>query len=63
MANKFKKVLHKIIGPYQSAFVEGRAISDNYIAAHAVIHSFKRKRKEKFMGLKLDMAKAYDRIE
>ena len=48
------------IDPYQSAFVEGRAITDNYIVAHEVIYSLKTKRKKKSMGLKLDIAKAYD---
>ena len=41
----------------------GKPISDNYIVAHEVIHSLKKKRKEKTMGLKLDMEKAYDRME
>ena len=63
MASKLKKVLGKVVREFQTAFVEGRSISDNYIVAHEVIHSFKRKLKSKSMGLKLDIAKPYDRME
>ena len=62
-ANKLKKLLNKIIGLFQSEFVEGEAISNNYIIAHEVIHSFKWKRKEKTISLKLDIEKEYDRME
>lgn len=55
--------MNKIIRAYQSAFVEGKPISDNYIVAHEAIHILKKKRKEKAMGLKLDMVKVYDRME
>ena len=61
VANKLKKVLEKVIGPFQTAFVEGRMISNNYIISHEILHSFKKKRKGKLMALKLDMAKAYVR--
>lgn len=56
-------MLNKIIGPYQSAFVEGRSIANNYIIAHEVIHYFRSKRKEKNIGLKLVIIKAYDCME
>lgn len=44
VANKLKKVLERVIGPFQSAFVQGRMISNNYIIAHEILHSFKKKR-------------------
>lgn len=46
-----------------NAFVKGRMISDNYNVAHEILHSFKRKMKNKTWAHKLDMAKAYDRLE
>ena len=63
VANRLKSALNKVIGPFQSAFVNGRHISDNYIVAHEIIHSFKRNKNAKHLGLKLDMAKAYDRMK
>lgn len=64
VANRVKRVLHKIISPFQSTFVEGRFIFDDYIIAHEIMHSFKKKRKKiKMIGFKLDMSKAYDRME
>lgn len=56
-------ILDKIIGPFQSAFVGGRHISYNYIITHEIFHSFKKKEKRKFLGLKLDMVKTYDLME
>ena len=63
MANKLQKAMKKIVGPFQSAFLKGRAITDNYIVAHETLHSFEKKRKLKYMALKLDMAQACDRME
>lgn len=34
VANKLKKALGKVVGEFQTASVEGRSISDNYIVAH-----------------------------
>lgn len=45
--------------------MEGRQIQDNIIIAHEVFHFLKlRKAKKNFeLGIKLDMNKAYDRVE
>jgi hypothetical protein len=65
IANRLKLILGELISPNQSAFVPGRLISDNTILAYEMSHYMRRKRKGKdvFMALKLDMSKTYDRVE
>lgn len=65
LANRLKGVLLRIISPSQNAFVAGRLIHDNIGIAHEIFHFLKRRKaKNKFeMGIKLDMHKAYDRVE
>ncbi|XP_021734057.1 uncharacterized protein LOC110700767 [Chenopodium quinoa] len=65
MANKMKLFLDKIITVNQSAFIPGRLISDNALVAFEIFHSMKRKGegRDGSVALKLDMSKAYDRVE
>jgi hypothetical protein len=65
LANRLKTVLPAIISPTQSAFIPGWLISDNIIAAYETMHTMQTRMwsKEGYMGLKLDMSKAYDRVE
>ena len=60
-----KNILAEIIDESQSAFVLGRLISDNVLVAFEMMHSIdqRRKGKEAFIAVKLDMSKAYDRVE
>lgn len=64
MANRLKFVMGKIIHPLQGAFVPERLIQDNILRVHEVFHSFRNKKGlEGWIALKLDMEKAYDRLE
>ncbi|MCH81674.1 hypothetical protein A2U01_0002465 [Trifolium medium] len=48
----------------QSAFVQDRLITDNTLVAFEIFNYFKHtNRKKGFVGIKNDMAKAYDRVE
>jgi hypothetical protein len=65
LTNRLKWILPSIIAPYQSAFIPGRLITDNVLIAHETRHTMHTNMwgKVGFMGIKLDMSKAYDRVE
>jgi hypothetical protein len=53
-----------MIHPTQAALVQGRHIASNIILAQEIVHSFNLKSwNQKAFMLKLDLAKAFDRIE
>ncbi|XP_060965459.1 uncharacterized protein LOC133034395 [Cannabis sativa] len=63
--NWLKVVLNKIISPFQSAFVFGRVIFDNILITQEMVHAINSHKSGKvgWAALKLDMAKAFDRVD
>ncbi|KAL4271151.1 hypothetical protein GQ457_13G007950 [Hibiscus cannabinus] len=65
LLNRIKPYLHLCISENQSTFLKGRHISDNILFAHKFIHylSSSKNGPNKGTALKLDMEKAFDRVE
>ena len=65
LANRLKVILPNIIDESRSAFVKGRMIYDNIMVAHESIHSMMNKNSGRmgWMAAKMDMSKAYDKVE
>ncbi|KAL9681142.1 hypothetical protein QQ045_012923 [Rhodiola kirilowii] len=65
LANRLKPILATIISENQGAFVQGKIISNNIIAAQELIHFIRTRSRQKlgYFALKVDINKAYDRVE
>ena len=63
LVSKLSPLLHKLISPHQSVFLQGRWITENQVIVQEMVHRFKtRKVKTGLMAIKLDLQKAYDRV-
>ena len=61
---RLRSFLDQIISPLQSAFVLGRRGMDNVIIVQELIHTLNLKKgKSGFMAIKIDLEKAYDRLD
>jgi len=65
LASRLKNILHKCISKNQLAFVPRRSILDKAMIAIEVVHHMKvsKRARGKNVALKLDISKAYDRID
>ncbi|EOY14356.1 Uncharacterized protein TCM_033752 [Theobroma cacao] len=63
LSNRLAKILPSIITENQSGFVGGRLISDNILLAQELIRKLDTKSRGGNLALKLDMMKAYDRLD
>ena len=60
---RIRPILPRFISPSQSAFIPGRWIAENQVIVQELIHRFKiRKIKSGQMAIKIDLQKAYDRV-
>ena len=65
LCQRLKRLLPHLISETQSAFVSGRLSSDNILIAQEMFYGLRTNNscKEKFLTIKTDMSKAYDRVE
>ena len=65
LSSRLRKVLPKIISETQSAFVARRLITDNILIAQEMFHGLRTNPscQGKYVAIKTDMSKAYDRVE
>ncbi|XP_060968432.1 uncharacterized protein LOC133035987 [Cannabis sativa] len=65
LANRLKDVLNGIISQNQSAFIQNRVIFYNVFIANEIVNAINHRKlgKSGWVALKLDMEKAFDRVE
>lgn len=65
MTNRLKQVQHAIIFKNQSAFMSGRLITNNILVAYEILYSMKTRQKgrRRSIAIKLNISKAYDKLE
>ena len=65
LVNRMKDVLCRLISPSQANFVPGCCITNNIFLASEVLHCLKRRTRGRIgdVALKLDISKAYDRVD
>lgn len=65
ITKRLQAILPDLISCHQSAFVPGRAIGDNVLITHEILHFLRTSgaKQRCSMAIKTDMSKAYDRIE
>ena len=64
LVGRIQPILDRIISPHQVAFVSGRKGVDNAIIVQEIIHTIGKTRgKARYMALKINLEKAYDKLE
>lgn len=63
LVDRLKECIPKLVSPYQTGFVPGRAIHENIIVAKEMMHLMNKKKGRKgYFAIKVDLEKAYDKI-
>lgn len=62
MANRLKVVLPNLVGPQQTAFIQGRRIGDNVLLVQDLLRNYHRNTGTPRCALKVDLMKAYDTV-
>ncbi|XP_037494378.1 uncharacterized protein LOC119370391 [Jatropha curcas] len=62
LANRIAPLLDFLISPKQASFMKGRSIHSQILLANEMIHEIGRKARENNIAIKLDIAKAFDRV-
>ena len=64
LVQRIRPLLPRLISPMQAVFLKGRRGANNVIIAQELIYSLRKRRgKEGFMVVKIDLEKAFDRLE
>ena len=64
IVNRIRPFMQQLISPLQTAFIHGRKGLDNMIITQEILHSMERKKgRTGVMALKIDLEKAFDRLE
>lgn len=64
LANRLKLVINDLISPHQLTFIADRSIEDNILITHEMLYHMRTHHcKSQFMAIKMDLSKAYDRVE
>ena len=64
IVNRIRPHIGKLVAPIQTAFVPGRKDIDNVLLAQELFYALDRKKgKDEYMAIKVDLEKAYDRLE
>lgn len=64
LARRLQQVMDFLIDPHQCSFIKGRQSCDNIIIAQEAIHTMRRKKTGRsYMAIKVDMEKAFDRLD
>ncbi|XP_021729774.1 uncharacterized protein LOC110696729 [Chenopodium quinoa] len=63
LVNRLKPILSSLISENQHAFILGRYMEDNIILSHELMHLINLRKGSNFTAVKIDMSKAYDRVD
>ena len=65
MINRLRPYLNRLISHNQSAFIPGRLITDNALVEFKCFHCIQKNKKieKDFFAYKLNLSKAYDRVD